>query len=400
MSKILFKTTIVSCSDQINHQELNKLIYDNNIQLQTEYLQVMTKNLDNNFEGFFAIVTYDESVVAWTYFFIDDNFGFHGILGGAIGKLYKHFPIRFKTTFISSPISEYNCFHVSEKYAEKKDDIIESMLLEILNFSKKKKVKLFLIKDHIHECTSPVVRKEFVHLHFMPGTIIDLENMCGYENIIKEDKFEEIGFQNYLKSLKKKRRANIRNKMNNRKEELSVEVVPAQQLTEMENRKCYKLYLQTIGKQKIKHECLSERYFSECAIELGKDCSMLIARVDKQIVGCAQLLENQDSIINVRMGMDYEYAKEYQIYYHLLYENIKYTIRNRKKYLYTSQTCYRPKLEVGAKFVPLHTYVHFTNPILHSMLSKIIVNNCKCYTELINANKPSEILNKYGLSSY
>lgn len=400
MTKEVFRTKIIRCGDEIEDYELNRLVYDNNIQLKTEYLQVLTENLDNNFDGYFAVVTHGEIVVAWTYFFIDKKFAFHGVLRGKIGKLYEHFPIKFKSAFISSPIAEYNNFHVSEDYIEKRDSIIEAMLVEIFAYLKKEKVKLYLIKDHISECTATIVRKKFVHLHFMPGTIIDLDSLCGYDTIVEEDEFEEIGFQNYVKSLKKKWRANIRNKMNNRKSELMVEVVPALQLTEKQNKKCHKLYLQTIEKQKIKHEYLSSKYFAECAQKFGEECSMLIARIDEKIVGCAQLLDNAESVINVRMGMDYKYAKEYQVYYHLLYENIKYAIRNRKKYLFTSQTCYRPKLEVGAQLVPLHTYIHFTNPILHLVFSKIVVSNCRCYSELINADKPSDILSKYGLSTY
>jgi hypothetical protein len=50
--------------------------------------------------------------------------------------------------------------------------------------------------------------------------------------------------------------------------------------------------------------------------------------------------------------------------------------------------------------MPLHTYFHFTNPILHKIFGKIVLHNCRCYSELIVADNPTEVLSKYNLSPY
>jgi hypothetical protein len=379
---------------------MNSLVNDN-IQLKTDYLQVLSNNLDNEFAGYYSLAILQDEIVAWTYFFIDEHFYFHGVLFGNFEKLYNRFPLNFRTVFISSPITEYNAFHIKKEYKQYEDSLVDILIKEIVKFSKEKRCKLMLIKDHIKYYNSNYVSSNFTHMHFMPGTQIHLECNCGCNHNC--DIICETGcscFDNYLKKLKKKWRANIRNKLNKRDALLSIEVVVASNLSEVDNMRCYELYLQTIKKQRLKHEYISSNYLGACAKTLGGNCKMLIAKVNGNIIGFAQLLEDEDNVINVRMGMDYSCAHDYQLYYHLLYENIIYCVRKKKKHLNLSQTCYRPKLEVGAQLLPLHTFIRFYNPVLQKIFGKIVVNNCKCYSELIQAEDPSAILSKYNLSSY
>jgi predicted N-acyltransferase len=380
----------IDCREKLDHSELDALVSTVNIQHKTKYLQLLTKNLDNDFKGYFIVAKHQSEIVAWTYAFIDNNLSFHGLLSGMMERLYNIFPIRFRAAFVSSPVAEYNVFHIKDGYKSHEDEIIGKMLADAIEYFKKEKVKMVVVKDHITKYPSEFLHKKFTHLHFMPGTYLDFE--CIQHGCTC--------FDDYLMSLKKKWRSNIRNKMNRRKEDLQIEVITAASLTEDECVRCHELYFQTRGKQRLKHECLSSDYFCACGNEFGDSCKMMVARVDGVIIGFAQLLENEGDVINVRMGMDYAYNKEYSLYYHLLYENIVYCIKNGKKKLYTSQTSYRPKLEVGAKLMPLHTYVYFQNPVLHKVFGRIFADSCKCYTELLETEKPGEVLAKYNLCPY
>jgi len=384
---------IINCEKRLKDVDLDALVSTVNVEHKPKYLQTLMNNLDNNFKGYFVVATMLGEVVAWTYIFLDNRFAFHGVFCGMLDKLYRLFPVKVNTAFISSPIAEYNVIHIKESHKSEENIIIDKMMDELLKFLKGERVKLVIMRDHVAPYTSDYLHEKFIHVHFMPGTFVDFEGLhdCGEGCLCFED---------YLTGLQKKRRANIRNKMNRRKEELKIEIVPAASLSAEEKERCHALYVQTREKQRLKHERLAPGYFHDCANELGDTCKMLIARVRDKIIGFALLFENEDDIVNVRMGMDYKYNKEYDLYYHLLYENIMYCLQGKKKRLYTSQTCYRPKLEVGAKLLPLHTYFRFTNPIMQKVLGKIIVRNCHCYTELLKADRPSEVLAKYKLSPY
>ena len=384
---------IISCEEKLENAELDALSGAAGVQHQIKYLQTLSKNLDNNFKGYFVVAQGLDEIIGWTFIFIDSRFSFDGVLSGAMEKIYKVFPAKFKTAFISSPVAEYNVIHIKDKHKSRESDIVDIMIKNVLKFLKDESVKLVIIKDHIVPYASEYLHKKFIHLHFMPGTFVDLEDMHSYGDNCS-------CFDDYLMGLRKKWRANIRNKINRRKNDLTIEVTPAASLSVEQRKRCHELYFQTREKQRLKHECLSPNYFCACGKELGEHCKMLIAKKGEHIIGFAQLLENEDNIINVRMGMDYRYSREYNLYYHLLYENISYCILMKKKRLYTSQTCYRPKLEVGAKLLPLHTYLYFNNPILQQVFGRIIASNCRRYSELIAAKNPTEVLAKYNLSAY
>ena len=382
-----FTAEFVDCREITECAELDALVNTVNVQHKTKYLQVLSRHMENDFTGYFAIVSHNGAAVAWTYIFIDGDFSFHGLLSGMADKLYRMFPIRFKTAFVSSPVAEYNAFHIKEEYRPHEEAIISALMAQAFAFFEKKGIKLVIIRDHITRYPSEYLHKEFTHMHFMPGTFLDFE--CVAHGCTC--------FDTYLMGLKKKWRSNIRNKLNRRKEELNIEIVNASTLSKEDCVRCHELYFQTRGKQKLKHELLSKDYFCACGDELGENCKMLIAKIGEEIIGFAQLLVNEHDVINVRMGMDYRHNKEYNLYYHLLYENIAFCLKNKKKRLYTSQTCYRPKLEMGAKFLTLHTYVHFTNPLLHKIFAKIFTRRCACYTELLTTERPTEVLAMHGL---
>jgi len=371
---------MIKSDSGFNSEELDALVSDFNIQHKTKYLQTLIKNLSNSFEGYFAVAKSGGETVAWTYVFIDSGFVFHGMLSGAAGKIYSLLPKRFNTAFVSSPVAEYNMFHVKKKYKLIENIIIERMTDEILAVLKNKKVELVIIKDHINRYTSEYFCEKFIHLHFMPGTYIDLNCAC---------------FDEYLMRLKKKWRANIRNRINKRKNDLLIEIINAVDLSAQECVRCHELYFKTRDKQRLKHELLSQDYFCECGKTLGENCKMMIAKSGQKIIGFAQLLVSESDVINVRMGMDYNYNRAYNLYHHLLYENIIYCLKNKKKRLYTSQTCYRPKIEAGAKLLPLHTYIYFQSPVLQNIFGRIIKHQCRCYSELLESENPTKTLAKY-----
>ena len=392
---------LINCEKRLDDIDLDALVRTAGVQHKAKYLQILMKNLDNHFQGYFVVAANAGEVVAWTYLFLDRRFALHGVFLGALGKIYKLLPVKFNTAFISSPVAEYNVIHISEAYKEQEGVIIDRMMDELLRSLKKQGVQLVILRDHIAPYASAVLHKRFKHLHFMPGTFVDFEGVHECTELCEHRCLKGcLCFDGYLMGLKKKWRANIRNKINRRKSDLIIEVIPAAKLSAEQKARCHELYVQTRDKQRLKHECLAPSYFHECAKELSDCCKMLIARTGEKIIGFAQLLETEDEVVNVRMGMDYSLNKEYNLYYHLLYENIIYCLCTKKKRLYTSQTCYRSKLEIGAKLLPLHSYFCFTNPVLQKALGRIVASGCRCYTELNQSDRPSEILSKYNICPY
>ena len=388
---------LIDCEQQLDDIDLDALVSTANVQHKSKYLQTLMNNLDNHFKGHFVVASSNGEIVAWSYLFIDQKFTFHGVFEGFLSTLYRLFPLKVNTAFLSSPVVEYNMIHISEKYQSQQGAIVDQMMSALLTQLRNDGVKMLILRDHLADYDSKVLSNDFKHLHFMPGTYVEFEGTHECGELCADGCAADCDcFEDYLMTLEKKWRANIRNKMNRRKDDLVLEVVPSKSLSLEEKARCHELYTQTRDRQDLKHERLAPSYFHECAVELGDCCKMLVARVDDKIIGFAQLLENEDDVVNVRMGMDYQHNRDYNLYFHLLYENIRYCLCNKKKRLYTSQTSYRPKLEVGAKLLPLHTYFSFTNPFLQNTLGGLLASNCTCHKELIEADRPTEILRKHS----
>lgn len=378
-------TIKITTAKDINENQWNSIITCDNIQFSKEYLHILENNLSNKFSYYYVQVFYSNQVIATTFFFIDNAFTLHGLVEGFFEKVYNRLPVKFKVLFLSSPVTEYSAIHIHESYMEFENMIINTVLRELEAFARKSKITAVVIKDHIKKYTLEHLDDKYTHVHFMPSTFIELD----YDS-----------FDSYLMALKKKWRANIRNKINNRNPELIVDVLPSEHLSSEDNLRCHDLYIQTMSIQKINREVLSKTYFEECANKLGDKCKMIIAKYNDKIIGFLQLIINKDNIVSVRMGMDYTYVRDFNLYYHLIYENIKHCIDGGKKILYIGQTCYRAKLEAGANLLPLHTHFRFMNPLLHKALRNTLKEGFKCYSELLFAENPSDILQKYNLSTY
>lgn len=375
-----YKIIIEDDISKINRNVWNNLVDKDHLQMQYDYLDVVSGNLINQLEYYYLQVQSGEKIIAVCLMFIDYKFDFGNSLIGIYGKIREKFNITVKTLHVYNPLTEYNTFCIDEEYKSCQSEILSIVNKEVEKFAKKKKLKFILWRDYREKLECKRFDKKYIKFYYMPGTIMHLNCDC---------------FDDYMHELSKKQRHNIKNKIKKRNAELDISIVDADTLTEDENKRCHELYMNTLANNNMKYEILAESYLKKCGEKLGKECKMMIARYNGQIVGFAQLLENEDVCINVRMGMDYSVSKELELYYHLLYSNINYSITNLKKHLYLSQTCYRAKLEVGVKIVPLYSYALFRNPVVHFFARKVFRKNFKKFEELSNAENPKDVLKKY-----
>lgn len=84
----------------------------------------------------------------------------------------------------------------------------------------------------------------------------------------------------------------------------------------------------------------------------------------------------------------------------MLYANIQYAIDTKKESLLLSQTCYRPKLELGAEIVPLSAYIKFNNVFTHRLYSLLLKMFFRKYEMLSNHEKPLKLLKEIYPSYY
>lgn len=381
----MFRVEKIKKIKDIDVNEWNRLTHCNVPHMNYQYLKSIEESLFDIYEFSYLLIYKENVLVATTMIFIDENFYLDTPLLGSVKRVFsnirrikKNF-LRRKALFCGCPISEFNCINLDESIVFFKDEIVQIIIDELNKIAKDEKIKIICFKDlkckYINNYEK-LISNGYTRLFSLPGT---------------ELKIEFNTFEEYLKTLKKKYRSNIKNKINknSKHKELSVEVIED---FEPYIPKMYEIYLNTYKKSEIKFEKLSIDFFYNIKKNIGDNVVVILCKYDGEICGSTVLVNTPTICVNLRIGLDYSKAYKYNIYFLMLYQNIQYAIDTKKERILLSQTSYRPKLELGADIVPLSAYIKFNNSITHRIYSLLLKIFFRKYEILSNHEKPLQIL--------
>ena len=120
----------------------------------------------------------------------------------------------------------------------------------------------------------------------------------------------------------------------------------------------YDLYLNTYNKSNYKLEKLEKGFFEK--IEAQK----LVFLKNNKPVGFVLIKQDNDKLIFMLCGMDYQYDTT-DLYYYMLFNIIKYAIEHSCEIIDFGQTSEETKMKFGALLEEKYFYAHHTNPILN-----------------------------------
>ena len=120
----------------------------------------------------------------------------------------------------------------------------------------------------------------------------------------------------------------------------------------------YDLYLNTYNKSNYKLEKLEKGFFEK--IEAQK----LVFLKNNKPVGFVLIKQDNDKLIFMLCGMDYQYDTT-DLYYYMLFNIIKYAIDHNCEIIDFGQTSEETKMKFGALLEEKYFYAHHTNPILN-----------------------------------
>lgn len=375
------ETKVINTLKDISKSEWDSVIDKNNIQMSYDYLKTIEESSIGDYKYFYIIVYDSGETIAVLPTFVTDSFCLDTPLVGKLKKkselIRKYFPcfLQLRVLFCGCGIAEYNDIYIKEGID--KSEVIRCILQEVNNISIKEKVKFTIYKDIMHvygETHNQLLMDDYFEVYSLPTTCLRID----WES-----------FDEYLLCLKKKYRHNIKNKIKASCKCGNIEFEVVENYSYL-TEELYKLYENTYKKAPIKFERLNKDFITNLSNNMGSSTSVIIARLEGRIVGFMLLVNSEESCINVRMGLDYECAYDFHLYYMLLYQNIIYAINNKKKNLYLSQTTYRPKLEIGAELVTLKAYVKHKNPLLHKIYKFLFNKLFKKYEILAKSKNPHD----------
>lgn len=128
----------------------------------------------------------------------------------------------------------------------------------------------------------------------------------------------------------------------------------------------YNLYEQVFNHSEYSLEKLTVDFFRN---DIAKT---ILLKIEDKVEAFIQIIEdrNNDMLIFEFCGYNYEIASDYDIYYNMIAEIVKYAIDNKFKYIQLGQTAYDAKLKFGADMYNNYYLLAHSNKFINWLIKK------------------------------
>lgn len=182
-----------------------------------------------------------------------------------------------------------------------------------------------------------------------------------------EIKIKWKSFDEYLNSMRSNYRCKIVKGMDKcAKANISIRT----QKNFLDNSRDLKRLYDNVSRQakEIKREQVSEIFFQNLDKYLGEKSVILSAMKGDRLIGFMLVLFNNKELISALIGLDYDYNREYCVYFNLFYETIKLAIETGMDNIDMGITTLDPKKDMGSGIVVLNMYMKHSNPLLNKII--------------------------------
>ncbi len=193
----------------------------------------------------------------------------------------------------------------------------------------------------------------------------------GYANIHNlpkaELKIKWKSFDEYLNSMRSSFRCKIVKSMEKcAKANISIGILKDFSGNSRELKRLY----DNVSRQakEIKREELAETFFQNIDRHLGERSVVLSATKDDRLIGFMLLLFNDKELVPALIGLDYDFNREYHIYFNLFYKTIELAIETGMDKVDMGITTLDPKRDMGSDILALNMYMKHSNPLFNRII--------------------------------
>lgn len=312
-----------------------------------------------DFSLFYAVVFDRTCVLAIAPLFACD-FALDLALPGTAGRLVRRirgvFPRFFmmRTLFCGSPFSEHGVIGVRPGAGDR-GALIEELLRAMDGFSRARNLPCIIFKD-FRECDAalldPLRRRGFARVLALPNVALDLASPT---------------FDDYLKSLSRATRKDVRRKVRKALAEARVRVEIADDVASIADE-VYRLYLNTWGAGGSRFGKLTKEFFARAGRHMKPHARFFLYRTDGRLAAFNLCIVHGDLLLDKIIGFDYEISRLHNLYFVSWFCNIEWCLEHGVRRYQTGQNGYGPKLRLGGALVPLHAYLRHRNPSVDFMI--------------------------------
>lgn len=325
------------------------------------YYEILEQTLRDGFEHHYLVLEDDAGHVraVQPLFFLRQNLteGVTGKIRRVINAIRRKFP-RFLTMRVlmvgcAAGEGHLGCAPGEEEW------VVEALHASLSTVARWHKASLVILKDFPPEYRSTLSRfaaNGYARVPSMPLTRLLLQ----YSD-----------FDDYLKTLGKATRKNLRRKFRKTEEAAPIEMEVVTDITPHLDE-IYPLYLQVHDRSPLKFETLTKEYFHDIGTRMPERARFFLWRQNGRIIAFSFCLVHDDTIYDECLGLDYTVALDLHLYFYTIRDIISWSLRHGLKYYTSTPLNYDPKLHLGCHLVPLDLYVRHTAPLLNPIFGRAV----------------------------
>jgi hypothetical protein len=283
-----------------------------------------------------------------------------GKLSALIGGLRRVFP-RFlitRTLFCGSPFAEFGVVGVRPGW-EKSEKMLAVLEAGMEVLAEKIKARVIIFKDFPESARpflDPLLRKGFSRIRSLPNVAVEL----NYKS-----------FPEYLESLGKSTRKNLKRKLKEAQEREGLEVQVVRDIS-AHIEQVVELYENAYRRGGTKFERLNKEFFLCASRELAPHTLYFLYSVQGKLAAFNLCFVYNNLFIDKFIGFDYDISVRYNLYFVSWANNIRWCIDHSLGCYHPGQTDYAPKIRLGGKLVTLFVYLRHRSAILNFLLRPLI----------------------------
>ncbi len=138
----------------------------------------------------------------------------------------------------------------------------------------------------------------------------------------------------------------------------------------------YGLYLQMIDKHEMNFEIVPIEFFRNIPKNMPGNVKFFLWRIEGKLVAFLFCLISGETIIDYYLGLDYEVAHKYHLFFIKHRDVMSWAINNGFKRYEMGVSGYEPKKRLGFDFTRQHIYARHRNPVVRPIF-KLVCNFLK-----------------------
>jgi predicted N-acyltransferase len=326
------------------------------------FYELIGATLNQAFDYFFILLEDERRQVRaiQPLFLVRQNLaeGVAGPVRTTIDRIRRKFPrfLTMKTLMIGCTAGEG---HLGTCRAEDAEWVAEALHSCLKDFARASNASLVVLKDFpssYRDRLRNFSSNGYTRVASMPMTRLSLHHR---------------DFEEYLASLGKATRKNLRRKFRRTAERAPITREVLSDVTGLIDE-LYPLYLQVHARSKFHFEKLTPEYFCRLGREMPERTRFFVWRQEGKAIAFSLCLVHDGTIYDEYLGMDYRVAFDLNLYFYTLRDIITWALDQGLRSYCSSPLNYDPKLHLGCELVPLDLYVMHTGALLNPIFRRAL----------------------------